>query len=139
MAITATLVLCKTCGDEVLVCGSRIRHDKTGNFYCSRSCYTKSKIKDKVEVKCAQCGKVKMVDAYRVKQNKTGRFFCHKECLSSWLKYNTGHINTIRFKQPEMLKLELMAELYEKVKNGGDRNEIQQEYKSKLATIGREI
>jgi len=69
----------KTC----LFCGKTIYKKKwgikkSGNCYCDRNCYYKSKRKPKEKVKCSICKKTMKRSCLAVKNNKSGIFFCVK-------------------------------------------------------------
>jgi len=60
------------------------------NFYCSKECRTKSRIKA-TKTNCVTCGKEVVVTPCEIKQSKSGNFFCNSSCAAIFNGKNRKH------------------------------------------------
>jgi len=79
-------ITCSTCGKAILGnkaawAISRIRRGEQSKCYCSKACYIRNNLADRVERKCFRCGKVFLL--LKSRAVKRDRSFCSRSCFAS--------------------------------------------------------
>lgn len=78
--------ICRICGKDFIGIATMVNSDKYRHkgLYCSRECYSKSRIKPKVGIECKQCGKTFKVIPAKVEKAT----FCSVTCKAEWQSDN---------------------------------------------------